>query len=321
MLTHYRRGAWRCKEAGCSKVCTRVSYRTHLSEFHMISNAAELDRKSNLSLPIPLWCGFCKTAIHLDQNGIDAESQRFNHIDDHFMGRNGEQCQSILNWVYEDVEEDVEEDVKGDIEAGGKRTLSPVRKSFDGSHTRSSSVSSFTMSEDTSQPTSEKRNMSYDEQIFHNLYTEIRSGQQNGLSHSQKTLVDQLMQEVPKLFNNRWSSLCSTHLPADSAIDDSGHCEKLAGNEFTPELSTDTERSRREDPYHEYKRRWRTRSRSAIHSEEDLRLACPFRKYNSAKYNIQDYRSCAVSSWPSIARLKYVVLAYLSLTLFSNQFM
>ena len=34
-----------------------------------------------------------------------------------------------------------------------------------------------------------------------------------------------------------------------------------------------------------------------------LKLACPFRKHDSEKYNLHDYRVCATKPWDSISRL------------------
>ncbi|RAL58562.1 hypothetical protein DID88_003338 [Monilinia fructigena] len=45
------------------------------------------------------WCGFCKKLIDLKKKGHDAWAERFDHIDDHFMGRRELQKQGIQEWV------------------------------------------------------------------------------------------------------------------------------------------------------------------------------------------------------------------------------
>jgi hypothetical protein len=38
--------------------------------------------------------------------------------------------------------------------------------------------------------------------------------------------------------------------------------------------------------------------------EDELKLACPFRKHDRLKYSLHDFPVCALSSWDTIARLK-----------------
>jgi hypothetical protein len=45
------------------------------------------------------WCGFCNKLIDLRKRGVDAWTERFDHIDDHFMGRHSLLKQSIKDWV------------------------------------------------------------------------------------------------------------------------------------------------------------------------------------------------------------------------------
>jgi len=61
------------------------------------------------------WCGFCKELKELKKRGIDAWTERFNHIDDHFEGRKGLKKQSIKEWLPIDGGESPElgGDVKG----------------------------------------------------------------------------------------------------------------------------------------------------------------------------------------------------------------
>lgn len=47
--------------------------------------------------------------------------------------------------------------------------------------------------------------------------------------------------------------------------------------------------------------------------ENQLRQACPFRKHDPSKFSLHDYPICALSSWNTISRVKYVhVLCLLS---------
>jgi hypothetical protein len=63
---------------------------------------------------------------------VDAWTERFDHIDDHFMGRHGLTKQAIQDWIPVDSDKP-----KGDMES--PLDLSPGKESQDGSSDRSSS--------------------------------------------------------------------------------------------------------------------------------------------------------------------------------------
>jgi len=37
---------------------------------------------------------------------------------------------------------------------------------------------------------------------------------------------------------------------------------------------------------------------------DESKFACPYRKHNPEKYTLQDWRSCALSGFPTVARVK-----------------
>jgi hypothetical protein len=49
------------------------------------------------------WCGFCREMVDADPThaGVDTWGARFNHIDDHFMGRENNVKASILHWIHQ----------------------------------------------------------------------------------------------------------------------------------------------------------------------------------------------------------------------------
>jgi hypothetical protein len=55
----------------------------------------EIDGNSQLRF----WCGFCCKQIDLKKKGLDGLTERFDHIDAHFMGRHELPKQSIQDWV------------------------------------------------------------------------------------------------------------------------------------------------------------------------------------------------------------------------------
>lgn len=56
-------------------------------------------------------------------------------------------------------------------------------------------------------------------------------------------------------------------------------------------------------------------SQSKQSPKSGKKYACPFRKHDRLKYNLQDRETCASHSWPTVYRLRYVVLVYRFITL------
>jgi hypothetical protein len=111
---HFHLEMWRCDEphpesegmpGPCAKVCyRRQTFHEHLTKAHGITNQDELTKKSDAyrigrNCHQRFWCGFCDRTIELKKSGLAAWTERFDHIDDHFMGRRGLRKQSILDWT------------------------------------------------------------------------------------------------------------------------------------------------------------------------------------------------------------------------------
>lgn len=105
---HYQHETWRCDEktdgASCTKVFSSVdNARAHFTKIHNVTDPEVLGQKIEArrigsNNQAKFWCGFCESVIDLAQKGIDAWLERFNHIDDHFMGKNGQSRQRIAQW-------------------------------------------------------------------------------------------------------------------------------------------------------------------------------------------------------------------------------
>lgn len=107
---HFHLETWRCDETEpqggvCAKVCYRKStFEDHLKKDHSISNSDAVKTKLDSchigrNCQARFWCGFCNKLIELKKKGVGAWTERFNHIDDHFMGRNGLPKQNIQYWI------------------------------------------------------------------------------------------------------------------------------------------------------------------------------------------------------------------------------
>lgn len=106
---HHHLESWRCdKEKPDGSVCAKVCYQKqpfidHLQKDHLISEnivaskveACHIGRNCQERF----WCGFCVKLIDLEQRTMGAWTERFDHIDHHFMGSHGFAKQSIQEWV------------------------------------------------------------------------------------------------------------------------------------------------------------------------------------------------------------------------------
>jgi len=121
---HFHLETWRCDEerpegGACAKVCyRRQTFGDHLVKAHQISDndallKAKLDTcRIGRNCQARFWCGFCNKLVELKKKGVEAWTERFDHIDDHFMGRHGLPKQSIQDWVPMDSDRP-----KGEVES------------------------------------------------------------------------------------------------------------------------------------------------------------------------------------------------------------
>lgn len=121
---HFQLETWRCDEERleggvCAKVCyRRQTFQEHLVKAHQLASdsdpiKAKLDNcRIGRNCQSRFWCGFCNKLIDLKRRGVDAWTERFDHIDDHFMGRHKLTKQSIQDWVPMDSDRP-----KGEVES------------------------------------------------------------------------------------------------------------------------------------------------------------------------------------------------------------
>lgn len=107
---HFHLETWRCDtEKPEGGTCAKVSYRRqtfqdHLEKQHGIIDQAAVKIKIEAcrigrNCQARFWCGFCKKLVDLKKKGLDAWTERFDHIDDHFMGRRDLRKQGIQDWI------------------------------------------------------------------------------------------------------------------------------------------------------------------------------------------------------------------------------
>ncbi|ESZ90573.1 hypothetical protein SBOR_9041 [Sclerotinia borealis F-4128] len=126
---HFHLETWRCdKEKPEGGACAKVSYRRQLFQEHFRKEHDIVDQddvKINVeachigrNCQARFWCGFCQKLIDLRKKGLEAWTERFDHIDDHFMGRRGLDKQGIRDWIPLDIDKP-EGDVSSPHSLGG----------------------------------------------------------------------------------------------------------------------------------------------------------------------------------------------------------
>lgn len=122
---HNQTDVWQCDKE-CAKFSThREGFESHLRNFHRVTDDAAIqDKVANHRLGSHcsglFWCGFCRTMIAV-VNDAKRVDERFDHIDNHFMGRPGFSKQPIENWQHD-------EQIPNRLP--GKRNTSHKRKSI-----------------------------------------------------------------------------------------------------------------------------------------------------------------------------------------------
>lgn len=105
----------------CAKVCySRPTHQDHLRKEHNIIDPELLKEKLestriSRNYQDRFWCGFCVKLVDLEKKDIDTRTERFDHIDDHFMGRHGLAQQDIEEWI--PVEGKDDEEIEGSADA------------------------------------------------------------------------------------------------------------------------------------------------------------------------------------------------------------
>jgi hypothetical protein len=159
---HFQSEMWRCDE--CTSVFHLAGhFRDHLIETHKINDDKTIVQKTSDQRIGPnfqghFWCGFCKKVINLTDKGVDAWTERFNHVDNHFMGRNGSAKLSIMSWVHADAEtSDAMEVCDDSMPTSGASDSSPKSDSSgDESTTPAQKRSRDTSSDEVEQPSAKR---------------------------------------------------------------------------------------------------------------------------------------------------------------------
>jgi len=128
--------------------------------------------------------------------------------------------------------------------------------------------------------------------------------------------VDGVLDGIWVRYNREWDALITKctgdqgGIPSQYAQSGITQCSTIS--HLTPGYGSRSNHSRQpsddKDDDDDVDRYRPSSSQSKRSSTSPKRYACPFRKHDPLKYNLQDHEICTVRSWDSVSRMKYVVL-------------
>lgn len=137
------------------------------------------------------------------------------------------------------------------------------------------------------------------------------------LSGDQRNHVERVMETFWDVMNKNWRSYVRerTKVSGDTGASSANGNSQRTSSSGTSTLllpwqknlgkrpANDDEKDNEERP----PKRNRNDSNNPIDTPEKIKLSCPYRKQNRQKYNVHTHRTCALSGFPDIARVKYAL--------------
>ncbi|KAF4785112.1 hypothetical protein HER10_EVM0002718 [Colletotrichum scovillei] len=109
---HFQLEVWKCSEGrsegdneSCGKVChRRETFRSHLQKEHKMDDSSNIEKvleecRVGRNGEPKFWCGFCVKIVDIKKKGTNAWGERFDHIDNHYAGREGLVKKDHSQWV------------------------------------------------------------------------------------------------------------------------------------------------------------------------------------------------------------------------------
>jgi hypothetical protein len=142
------------------------------------------------------------------------------------------------------------------------------------------------------------------------------------LDRERRSLVDRVMEEFWVIFGNTLVADSESPVGSDSVVDgdqvpsngsDDQRMTRSSSSFTGDQIPSNSEQKRKRDEQEENdnsnnQRKQNPPERSILRlaGAHAVRFACPFRKHNLRIYTMYTHRSCALSGWTTIARIKYV---------------
>ena len=142
------------------------------------------------------------------------------------------------------------------------------------------------------------------------------------LDRERRSLVGRVMEEFWVIFGNTLVADSESPVGSDSVVDgdqvpgngsDDQQMTRSSSSFTGDQFTSNGEQKRKRDEQEENDNNNNQRKQNPLErpilpsaGAHTVRFACPFRKHNPRTYNMYTHRSCALSGWTTIARIKYV---------------
>jgi hypothetical protein len=143
------------------------------------------------------------------------------------------------------------------------------------------------------------------------------------LDRERRSLVYRVMEEFWVIFGNTLVADSESPVGSDSVVDgdqvpsngsDDQRMTRSSSSFTGDQFTSNGEQKRKRDEQEENDNNNNQRKQNPLErpifpsaGAHRVRFACPFRKHNPRAYNMYTHRSCALSGWTTIARIKYVI--------------
>jgi Fungal Zn(2)-Cys(6) binuclear cluster domain len=133
------------------------------------------------------------------------------------------------------------------------------------------------------------------------------------LETAKQALIDRIMEDFYDVFDHDWTSnvkSCGDQSPGSSyKQSDNGHSSNSLASQIPSKKHGRKPEENKDQDDDDSKDNFPKRPRSTFKSpyrEEMIKFACPFRKHDPRRYDVHiaAHRSCALSHWDTVARIK-----------------
>lgn len=163
------------------------------------------------------------------------------------------------------------------------------------------------MTEDSGDDTSvySESNSASEETMYENSELHVKQVSAVILEKAKRTLINQLMQEVWVRFDKDWTAKFTACAGSETTlIPPSRQTASTSAQGIVPKRQRkedDDDNSSSDDHGRAPKR---SIPQQTPPDGEGLALSCPFRKHDPRKYRFPEYRTCALSFWKNVGRVK-----------------
>jgi hypothetical protein len=162
------------------------------------------------------------------------------------------------------------------------------------------------MTEDSGDDTSVySESIASDETIYKNSELHVNEVSAAAFESAKRTLINRLMQEVWVRFDRDWTAKFTACAGSEiTSIPPSRQTASTSAQGAAPKRQREEDDDDNSSSNGNGRAPKRSIPQQTLPGGEGLALSCPFRKRDPRKYRLPEYKTCALSSWKSVGRVK-----------------